>query len=186
MGDWLHTRAPIRWYTQAYGASCKWSADGSWKEMTLLRLPNDYYQRLKALEDDYLSHDDPLRQSGFGGGSINWRNKRGIVLEAITGDGTFLDVGCANGYLLECLASWADEGGMWADQFFVGDIWDWSPPRQFHYVSTRYVFRTDTSQCCLIDSSRRSWHREGDLSCDVTTKRRRMDCAASISTTQPF
>jgi hypothetical protein len=24
----------------------------------------------------------------------------------------------------------------WADQFFVGNIWDWEPPRRFHYVST--------------------------------------------------
>jgi SAM-dependent methyltransferase len=122
-------------------------------------LPNDYYERVKALEDAYMSHTDPLRQSGFGGGPVNWRNKRGIVLEAIDTDGTFLDVGCANGYLLECLVSWADERGIrlvpygldvgerlihlarqrspqWAEQFFVGDIWDWNPPRRFDYVCT--------------------------------------------------
>lgn len=25
---------------------------------------------------------------------------------------------------------------LWADQFFVGNIWDWDPTKQFDYVST--------------------------------------------------
>jgi SAM-dependent methyltransferase len=122
-------------------------------------LPEAYYERLRELEASYLSHSDPLQQSGYGGGSINWRKKRGVVLEAVDGNGTFLDVGCANGYLLECLVPWAQARGVrlspygldigerliylaqqrlphWADRFFVGNIWDWEPPRQFHYVST--------------------------------------------------
>src|SRR5262245_28790399 len=122
-------------------------------------LPEEYYRQLKELETSYMSHSDPLRQSGYGGGPINWRKKRGVVLEAVDGDGTFLDVGCANGYLLECLVPWAQARGVrlnpygldigerlvqlarqrlphWADQFFVGNIWDWESPKRFHYVST--------------------------------------------------
>lgn len=117
------------------------------------------YQRLRELEDSYLSYSDPLRQSGYGGGPINWRKKRGIMLEAVDHDGSFLDVGCANGHLLECLVLWAQERGVrltpygldigarlislaqyrlphWANQFFVGNIWDWDPPMRFDYVST--------------------------------------------------
>ncbi|HEY3231680.1 MAG TPA: hypothetical protein VGJ87_20800, partial [Roseiflexaceae bacterium] len=113
----------------------------------VVNLSNEYYEQLRALEDSYLSHDDPLRQSGYSGGPINWRKKRGVVLEAVDGDGTFLDVGCANGYLLECLVPWAQERGVqlipygldigarlihlaqqrlpqWADHFFTGNIWD--------------------------------------------------------------
>ena len=75
-------------------------------------LSAEYYERLRKLEDSYLSYRDPLRQSGYGGGPINWRKKRGVVLEAVESDGTFLDVGCANGYLLECLVAWAHERGV--------------------------------------------------------------------------
>lgn len=124
-----------------------------------LRLSEEYYEKLRELEGAYLRHRGPLRQSGYGGGPINWRKKRGIVLEAIEEDGTFLDVGCANGYLLECLVQWGNERGVrlipfgldigerlvnlakqrlpqWSEHFFVGNIWDWNCPRQFHYVST--------------------------------------------------
>lgn len=123
------------------------------------QLPESYMQRLCDLEDSYLRHSDPLRQSGFSGGPINWRAKRGGVLDAVERDGTFLDVGCANGYLLECLVAWAAEQGKrlipygvdagprlvqlaqerlptWAGNMFVGNIWDWVPPTRFTYVST--------------------------------------------------
>ena len=52
---------------------------------------------------------DPVRQSGFGGGHERWRTERELVLDAVPDDGDFLDVGCANGYLLECLVQWGHE-----------------------------------------------------------------------------
>src|SRR5262249_13175462 len=71
------------------------------------------------------------------------------------------DVGCANGFLVECLVAWDRERGIsltpygvdqgsrliararkrlphYADHFFVGNGWDWEPPQPFRYVYTLY------------------------------------------------
>jgi SAM-dependent methyltransferase len=112
---------------------------------------------LRLLEESYLKSADPIVQSGFGGGPERWRDEREVILQAVDGDGDFLDVGCANGYLLECLCHWARARGIFltpygvdygprlvklarrrfsehADGFWVANAWEWQPPRRFHYV----------------------------------------------------
>ncbi len=69
-------------------------------------LARAFLQDLRALESAYLKEDDPIRQSGFRGGADRWRGERGPILNAIETDGDLLDIGCANGYLLECLLNW--------------------------------------------------------------------------------
>ena len=126
--------------------------------MTTL-LPPEFLARVRALEDAYLASDDPIEQSGFHGGPIRWRAEREPILDAVEGDGSFLDVGCANGYLLECLMRWAGEREHRMEPFgvdigprlieaarerlpqFVANFWvadasDWRPPRRFRYVYT--------------------------------------------------
>lgn len=122
-------------------------------------LPQDFLAQVASLEPTYLLHDDPIRQSGFGGGAERWRAERGSILEAVTGDGDFLDIGCANGHLAECLVVWASERGIqltphgidlgprliaearrrlpqFAANFHVANGWDWRPGRPFRYVYT--------------------------------------------------
>ena len=122
-------------------------------------LPDAFLRELAALEEAYLRNSDPIEQSGFYGDPERWRAEREPILEAVTADGDFLDVGCANGYLLECLVRWGQERGVtlipygldqgarlialarqrhprYAANFFVGNAWDWEPPRQFRYVYT--------------------------------------------------
>ena len=124
-------------------------------------LPEEFISELRELEKSYLSVSDPIQQSGFGGGAERWRKERGVILEAVDGDGDFLDIGCANGYLLECLVGWAEERGILltpygvdigprlierakqrlpqhAADFWVANAWDWRPPRKFRYVYTLY------------------------------------------------
>ena len=108
-----------------------------------------------------MTESDPIRQSGFGGGATRWRQERESILDLIDSDGDFLDVGCANGYLLECLVKWGSERGKmlipygldcgkrlielarkryarYARNFFIGNGWDWIPPRRFKFVYTLY------------------------------------------------
>jgi SAM-dependent methyltransferase len=123
------------------------------------RPPDEFMGEMAALEDAYLSSDDPIEQSGFSGGPERWREERGPILDAVVGDGHFLDVGCANGYLLECLVAWAAEDGIQltphgldlgsrlievarrrfgdlSANLHHGDVWTWQPPRTYDYVYT--------------------------------------------------
>ena len=114
-----------------------------------------------ALEPAYLQSDDPIVQSGFHGGPERWRREREPILAAVEADGDIVDVGCANGYLLECLVQWAAERGLrltphgvdigprlieeakarlpeFAANFWVANGWDWRPDRRFRYVYAPY------------------------------------------------
>jgi SAM-dependent methyltransferase len=120
-------------------------------------LPAEFQARLEALAKSYLATDDPLLQSGFGGGPERWRAEREPILAPVTLAGSFLDVGCANGFLLASLVGWARERGVTLEPFgveqsaelvalarrrlpahashlFVGNAWSWRPPQRFRYV----------------------------------------------------
>lgn len=125
------------------------------------KLPSDFIRQLELLEESYLADDDPIRQSGFGGGPQRWRAEREPILDAVESDGELLDVGCANGYLLECLIQWGKEQGAalvpygidqgtgliklarerlpeFRENFYSGNAWDWIPPGIFRYVYSLY------------------------------------------------
>ena len=127
------------------------------------KLPEQFLAELRNLESAYLAETDLIKQSGFHGGEARWRRERGLILEAVDKDGDFLDVGCANGYLVQCLSEWAREKGItlipygvdqgtrlielarkrlpqYASHFWVGNAWDWIPPRRFRYVYTMTDF----------------------------------------------
>ncbi|QUQ63342.1 class I SAM-dependent methyltransferase [Kutzneria sp. CA-103260] len=111
------------------------------------------------LRQPYLNASTPWGQSGKGGTARDWVTARRVVVEAIGGDGTFLDVGCANGYLMECVAIWTAEQGLdvephgvdivpefvaltrkrlpgWADRIHHGNALTWNPPQRYDFVRT--------------------------------------------------
>jgi 2-polyprenyl-3-methyl-5-hydroxy-6-metoxy-1,4-benzoquinol methylase len=117
----------------------------------------------RVLEDAYISHEEPWRQSGMSGPEDRWTALRRPVADCIDRPGTLLDIGCANGYFLECCVRWAAERGIavepygldiseklvalarrrlphWADRFFVGNAYAWQPPRRFDFVRTELVY----------------------------------------------
>jgi hypothetical protein len=86
-----------------------------------------------------------------------WRAKRQHLCVPMDGDGTWLDVGCANGHLLATLPAWCAERGITiepyglellpalaelarflqpelADRIWTGSVMTWTPPRRFTYV----------------------------------------------------
>ncbi len=75
-------------------------------------LPPELLSRLRQLEQVYLTSEDPIRQSGFGGGAERWRREREPILEAFQKGGDVLDTCCANGYLLESLRNWGRVRGL--------------------------------------------------------------------------
>lgn len=109
------------------------------------------------LRPAYLAARTPWEQSGKSGSAADWVASRRIVADAIDRDGTFLDCGCANGYLMECVQRWAAVNGVhvepygvdivpefvdlarsrlpgWADRFWVANVLTWAPPRRFDVV----------------------------------------------------
>ena len=104
----------------------------------------------------YLAADTPWEGSGKSGSAEDWEYARSHVAHAIDRDGSFLDVGCANGYLLDCLPRWTphavDRFGLdiapelaqlargrlpdLADRLWVGNALTWEPPHRFTYVRT--------------------------------------------------
>jgi SAM-dependent methyltransferase len=122
-------------------------------------------------EENYLRGRTPLEQSGFGGDEARWELARRPIVEAIDRDGTFLDVGCASGYLMECVARWSpyrvEPYGLdfsprlvelargrlpqWTDRIFVGDALEWGPPHAFDFVRTELVYAPEERQRDLVE-----------------------------------
>jgi SAM-dependent methyltransferase len=120
-------------------------------------------EKVQHLERSYLSYDEPWRQSGFSGPEERWNACRRPVAECVDRAGSFLDVGCANGYLLESVVGWKKEEGVaitpfgldigdklvalarqrlpqFAANLYAGNAWDWVPPRAFDFVRTELVY----------------------------------------------
>jgi len=121
--------------------------------------------------DAYLASDDPRGQAGFNGDEARWESARRPIVEAIDRDGTFLDVGCANGYLMESVVRWSlhriEPYGLdfaprlvdlarkrlpqWADRIFLGDALSWRPPRSFDFARTELVYVPDERRRELVE-----------------------------------
>lgn len=106
----------------------------------------------------YINANNPIAQSGHSGTEEHWKYARDIILKAINQSGSFLDIGCANGYLLECLSHWfqqdlsldlygldiseallkiaANRNPQWSHKFFYGNALYWKPGQLFDFVRT--------------------------------------------------
>jgi hypothetical protein len=111
------------------------------------------------LEDAYVAAGAGPQGSGSTSASEgDWRAKRQHLAIAMDVDGSWLDVGCANGHLLVTLPAWAAERGVSirphglellpsvaslaralhpeiADRIWTGSVMTWEPPLRFRYVT---------------------------------------------------
>jgi SAM-dependent methyltransferase len=122
----------------------------------------------------YLSAETVEGGSGHSGTAEDWEYSRGIVAEAVDRDGTFLDVGCANGLLMESVARWSRAKGLsvepsgldispelaevarrrlpaWADRIHVGNVLGWTPPSRFDVVRTGLEYVPPSRGRDLVD-----------------------------------
>lgn len=118
----------------------------------------------KKIEEIYLTSKNPYRQSGMTADAARWERGRRPITRAFHKSGTFLDIGSANGMLMESAVAWALEDGIqiepygleispglvelakhrlpqWRDCIFHGNALDWTPPFRFDLVraSIEYV-----------------------------------------------
>jgi hypothetical protein len=139
---------------------------------------NQYGERLRALLDagtidlpsyfenvareaagQYVAAANPRAGSGHSSDERRWYSLRSMILGAIHTDGTFLDVGSANGHLIESLQAWNEASPFevafygleispdlhalarerlpkMGDRLFCGNALTWTPPFRFEYVYT--------------------------------------------------
>ena len=106
----------------------------------------------------YLSDPaNPFRQSGRSSGAQRWEQTRRCIADAVPRGGDVMDVGCANGLLLQSLVAWCGERGLavvphgidfvselvelarlrhpdHARNFEVANAWTWVPRRRYDVV----------------------------------------------------
>jgi hypothetical protein len=142
--------------------------DRAWRELAAIdrdlaegRIDEEgWFAAMQALiTPAYLAGTNPRAQSGHSGDECRWREARSLVSAAFDRDGSFLDVGCASGHLMETARGWAAERGLaidpfgldiapelvalarlrlpqWRDRIWEGNALHWRPPRRFTYVRT--------------------------------------------------
>jgi SAM-dependent methyltransferase len=136
-----------------------------------------------AFDRIYLASDDPRAQSGYGGSAARWEAARRAIVEGVNSAGTFLDVGCANGLLMESVLAWTplplEVAGVdfapglvglarqrlprWRDRIWLADVAMWEPSETFDFVHVRldtgYIERVARWGRRLIVSSDGSFRR---------------------------
>ena len=124
----------------------------------------DFFDRQRSvLENAYLAGTNPRQQSGFARDESAWERFRRPVVAPVHRDGTYLDIGCASGLLMECVVRWAAEDGhgiepygldfseklaelarqrlpAWRDRIHTGNAMSWEPPMKFDYVRTELMY----------------------------------------------
>ncbi|MFP5319768.1 MAG: class I SAM-dependent methyltransferase [Acidimicrobiia bacterium] len=122
-----------------------------------------YADNVRVLEQAYVRAATVEGGSGFGGSAEDWRVAREPVLDGIDRDGTFLDIGCANGLLMESAQAWCAERGVavepygvdlapglvelararlphWADRLWAGNALEWAHPRGMRFDFVHALF----------------------------------------------
>jgi SAM-dependent methyltransferase len=124
----------------------------------------EWFEHVRTiLEDAYVACDEPWAQSGMSGPVERWTSLRKPIADCIDRSGTFLDIGCANGYLLECIMEWIRDRDLsivpygldisdrllkmassrlleFRDNLYLGNGFYWEPPSRFDYVRTELVY----------------------------------------------
>lgn len=124
----------------------------------------EWFDNLKeATTQAYLSRNEPWEQCGHGGTKETWTESRIMpLLETLYKSGTFIDIGCAIGYILECLHEWTKDSPIqieyfgvdicdelihiarkrmpkFINNFYIGNVDTWIPPEKFDYVRTHEI-----------------------------------------------
>lgn len=110
--------------------------------------------------DHYLSGDNPRSQSGYSSDEKRYAYTQTMILAAIHKSGTFMDIGCANGYLMQKLSEWLrnseytvtfygldiSEGLTalakrrlpdWTRRFIVANALEWKPITTYDFVCVK-------------------------------------------------
>ncbi len=152
--------------------------EGGWREVAAIEAAYaageldeaGWHEAMAALVvPAYLDAETPEAGSGSSRDATGWEYARSLIAEAVEPGQTFLDIGCANGHLMESMAKWAGvepygvdispELGelvrrrlpQWADRIWVGNAATWVPPRRFDVVRTGLDYVPAPRRCELVE-----------------------------------
>jgi SAM-dependent methyltransferase len=157
--------------------------EGAWREVASInqalaedRIDEEGWHAAMAslVKPAYLAGDNPYAQAGHSGNAATWEASRGFIAEALPRSGTFLDVGCASGVLMESVQRWGARKDLsiepygldivpefvhlarrrlphWADRIHIGNIRSWEPANQrFDFALIRPEYAPATRRVELI------------------------------------
>jgi SAM-dependent methyltransferase len=123
-----------------------------------LNLDEKWFNSLKKdLEESYLKkYTEPWKQAGFLSTEEAWMAARKPIADCLQKSGTFLDIGCANGFLIESILNWTSHDitpygidlsaklieaaktrlPKYSNNLFVGSAPYWTNPVKFDYART--------------------------------------------------
>jgi SAM-dependent methyltransferase len=157
------SRQTVHGYRRRVDAELEAAKERAWRDIAAIDEAHargalgdaGWYAAMAALVvPAYLAAETAEAGSGHSGSPADWEYSRSIVAEAIPRADIFLDVGCANGLLMESLHRWTgvEPYGLeispeladlarrrlprWADRIFVGNAIEWSPSFRFAVVRT--------------------------------------------------
>ena len=141
--------------------------EGAWREVAAIDAAYEggeldeegWHEAMAALTvPAYLAGETPEAGSGSSRDAAGWEYARSLIADAVSPGQSFLDVGCANGHLMESMAAWAgvEPYGLeispelaalarrrlprWAERIWVGNAATWEPPRRFDAIRTGFDY----------------------------------------------
>lgn len=143
-------------------------------DLTPEEMPGWFETVREVLSEAYLKGQTPWEQSGKRGTYADWVRLRLPILECLDKSGSILDVGCANGYLLQNLREWSKGQDLdlelhgldlapdlvalarerlpeAAQNLHVGNVYEWTPPQRYDFVRTELVYVPISEQQTYID-----------------------------------
>jgi 2-polyprenyl-3-methyl-5-hydroxy-6-metoxy-1,4-benzoquinol methylase len=135
----------------------------------------EWHSRMASLiRPAYLAADNAWAQAGHSGDAETWKASRGFLAAALHKNGTFLDVGCAGGILMESVQQWGIEKHLaiepygldivpeladlarnrlphWSHRIHVGNIRFWQPAQiRFDFVLIRPEYAPESRRRDMV------------------------------------
>jgi SAM-dependent methyltransferase len=152
--------------------------EGAWREVAAIDAAHatgelddaGWHEAMAALVvPAYLSAETAAGGSGSSRDATGWEYARSLLADAAETGQSFLDVGCANGHLMESMAAWAgvEPYGLeispelaelarrrlpqWADRIWIGNALEWQPPHRFDVVRTALDYVPEPRRKTLLE-----------------------------------
>ena len=145
-----------------------------------------FSQNKTFLETAYSQRVHPWNQSGLSGNYERWEALRKPIADCMTHDGRFLDIGCANGFLIESILKWKKGTGItitpygldlsekllhlakerlpdFRKHFFQGNALYWQTDLRFDYIRTELCYVPTTHHQALLTHLRSLLKKDGQL-----------------------